>query len=83
MKKAIEKDRIPSDAATSGIDILLKNLSLITEQGELTTAAMLLFSKNPAKVSVTSSFKIGRFGKSSDDLLFQDIVETNIFEKFK
>jgi len=80
MKKAIEKDRIPSDAATSGIDILLKNLSLITEQGELTNAAMLLFSKNPAKVSVTSSFKIGRFGKSSDDLLFQDIVETNIFE---
>lgn len=80
MKKAIEKDRIPSDAATSGIDTLLKNLSLITEQGELTNAAMLLFSKNPAKVSVTSSFKIGRFGKSSDDLLFQDIIETNIFE---
>lgn len=80
MKKAIEKDRIPSDAATSEIDILLKNLSLITEQGELTNAAMLLFSKNSAKVSVTSSFKIGRFGKSSDDLLFQDIVETNIFD---
>jgi ATP-dependent DNA helicase RecG len=80
IKKAIEKDRIPSDAALSGIDILLKNLNLITEQGELTNAAMLLFAKNPAKVSVTSSFKIGRFGKSSDDLLFQDIVETNIFE---
>lgn len=80
IKKAIEKDRIPSDATTSGIDILLKNLSLITEQGELTNAAMLLFSKNPAKVSVTSSFKIGRFGKSSDELLFHDIVETNIFE---
>jgi ATP-dependent DNA helicase RecG len=80
IKKAVEKDRIPSDAATSEIDILLKNLGLITEQGELTNAAMLLFSKNPAKVSVTSSFKIGRFGKSSDDLLFQDIVETNIFD---
>ncbi|MGV8092063.1 MAG: ATP-binding protein [Mangrovibacterium sp.] len=80
IKKAVEKDRIPSDAATSGIDILLKNLDLITERGELTNAAMLLFSKNPAKISVTSSFKIGRFGKSSDDLLFQDIVETNIFE---
>lgn len=80
IKKAIEKDRIPPDAALSGIDTLLKNLNLITEQGELTNATMLLFAKNPAKVSVTSSFKIGRFGKSSDDLLFQDIVETNIFD---
>ncbi|MCK9414112.1 MAG: putative DNA binding domain-containing protein [Prolixibacteraceae bacterium] len=80
IKKAIEKDRVPADAATSGIEVLLKNLNLVTEQGELTNAAMLLFAKNPAKVSVTSSFKIGRFGKSSDDLLFQDIVETNIFD---
>jgi ATP-dependent DNA helicase RecG len=40
----------------------------------------LLFGKNPAKVNVMASFKIGRFGKSSHDLLFQDIIETNIFD---
>ncbi|WP_373056691.1 hypothetical protein [Zunongwangia sp. H14] len=31
-------------------------------------------------MSITASFKIGRFGKSNHDLLFHDIVETNIFE---
>ena len=78
--KAIEKDRIPADAIKSGTKLLLKNLNLITEQGQLTNAAILLFGKNTAKVSVTASFKIGRFGKSSHDLLFQDIIETNIFD---
>jgi ATP-dependent DNA helicase RecG len=40
----------------------------------------LLFAKKTSKLSVTASFKIGRFGKRNDELLFQDIVETNIFE---
>ncbi len=78
--KAIEKERIPSDALTIGMELLLKNLGLITEQGQLTNAAILLFGKSLVSASVTASFKIGRFGKSSHDLLFQDIIETNIFE---
>lgn len=77
---AIEKGRIPPNTAEIGTELLLKNLSLITEQGQLTNAAILLFGKNPAKVSVMASFKIGRFGKSNHDLLFQDIIESNIFE---
>ena len=78
--KAIEKDRIPSDTPKISIELLLRNLCLMTEQGQLTNAAMLLFGNNPSKVNVTASFKIGRFGGSSHDLLFQDIIETNIFE---
>ena len=78
--KAIEKDRIPQNTLNIGKQTLFKNLGLLTEQGQLTNAAVLLFGKNLIKVSVTASFKIGRFGKSSHDLLFQDIVETNIFE---
>jgi ATP-dependent DNA helicase RecG len=78
--KAISKDRIPSDAKKMKLGILLKNLGLITEQGELTNGAILLFGKNPARIGITASFKIGRFGKSSHDLLFQDIIETNIFD---
>ena len=80
IKKAVDKGRITEDAITSEIDVLLKNLNLVTEEGELTNAAILLFSRNPGMISVTSSFKIGRFGNSSDDLLFQDIIETNIFD---
>ncbi|SEW52368.1 ATP-binding protein [Chitinophaga arvensicola] len=78
--KAVEKNRIPSAAGEMRIDVLLKNLDLITEQGQLTNASMLLFGKDLMKVTVTASFKIGRFGKSSHDLLFHDIVETNIFD---
>ena len=78
--KAIEKERIPSDALTMGTELLLRNLSLITEQNQLTNAAILLFGRSVVRASVTASFKIGRFGKSNHDLLFQDIIETNIFD---
>ncbi|RYE27481.1 MAG: transcriptional regulator [Sphingobacteriaceae bacterium] len=78
--KAVNKGRIPADVSKDEIETLLKNLGLITEQNHLTNAAILLFGNRAAMVSVTSNFKIGRFGKSNDDLLFQDIVETNLFD---
>jgi ATP-dependent DNA helicase RecG len=77
--KAIQKDRIPSEAENDTIESLLKNLNLMYD-GHLTNAAVLLFGKKPATVSGTASFKIGRFGKESHDLLFQDIIETNLFD---
>jgi len=80
ISKAIKKGSIPSDIKNGATEMLLKNLDLVTEQGQLTHAAILLFGKRPARVSVTASFKIGKFGKSSHDLLFHDIIETNIFD---
>lgn len=80
ISKAVEMNRIPPAARKMSIELLLKNLDLLTEQGQLTNASLLLFGKNSMKISVTASFKIGRFGKSSHDLLFQDIVETNVFD---
>lgn len=80
LAKAVEKERIPQDAIGVGVEVLLGNLGLVTESGLLTNAAVFLFGKNPTKFNATISFKIGRFGKSSHDLLFQDIIETNIFE---
>ncbi|MFC3196264.1 ATP-binding protein [Parapedobacter deserti] len=78
LKKAISKDRIPASAAEEDIMLLMKRLNLLTKDGELTHAAILLFGKRPYALSPTTSFKIGRFGKSSSDLLFQDIIETNL-----
>lgn len=80
ISKAIKKGSIPPDIKNGATEMLLKNLDLVTEQGQLTHAAILLFGKRPARVSVTASFKIGKFGKSSHDLLFHDIIETNIFD---
>lgn len=79
LKKAISKERIPASAANEDIRILLKRLNLLSKDDKLTNAAILLFGKRPYAISPTTSFKIGRFGKSSHDLLFQDIIETNIF----
>jgi len=78
--KAIGKDRIPASTANNGIELLLKNLGLLTGEGLLTNAAILLFGRSLTKVTVTACFKIGKFGNSSHDLLFQDIIETNIFD---
>lgn len=79
LKKAIEKERIPADAANNNITILLEKLNLITKDGQLTNAAILLFGKRPYSISATTSFKIGRFGKELHELRFQDIIETNLF----
>jgi ATP-dependent DNA helicase RecG len=79
LKKALEKDRIPADAANNKVTVLLEKLNLVTKDGQLTNAAILLFGKRPYSISATTSFKIGRFGKELHDLHFQDIVETNLF----
>lgn len=78
LKKAITKNRIPVSAKEEDTMLLMKRLNLLTKDGELTHAAILLFGKYPYSISPTTSFKIGRFGESSSDLLFQDIIETNL-----
>jgi len=79
LKKAVEKGRIPADAASDDIKSVLEKLNLITTDGQLTHAAVLLFGKRPYSISATTSFKIGRFGKELHDLRFHDVVETNLF----
>lgn len=78
LKRAITKGRIPEDAIHYGLTVLLENLNLLTKEGQLTYAAILLFGKRPSKVSPTFSFRMGRFGQGNDDLRFQDMVETNL-----
>lgn len=71
--------RLPTNAAKVGIKTLLKNLELMTGDGKLTNAALLVFGKNPSTVSTSSSFRIGKFGEKPHDLIFQDTIETNLF----
>ena len=58
--------------------MLMKRLNLLTKDGELSYAGLLLFGKQSYALSPTTSLKVGRFGKSSSHLLFQDIIETNL-----
>lgn len=80
VKKAVKSGRIYKEAEKDDIPTLLENLQLITPDGELKAAAILLFGKNPKKFFVTSYFKIGKFGNSDSELKFQDTVEGNIFD---
>lgn len=78
LKLASTKGRISQDASTGDKKELLENLELLTADGQLKSAAVLLFAKNPRKHFSNSYFKIGRFGSSDHDLLFQDVIEGSI-----
>lgn len=75
---AVNSRRLPS-AADDSKEELLRNLRLLKE-GELKRAALLLFGKDGRIFFPTAYVKIGRFGGSDAELLFQDIVEGNAFQ---
>jgi len=77
-RDALKIGRISTGIENSDVPSLLRNLRLMTDQGELTRAALLLFGKDTTHRFVTSTFKIGRFGNSPADLITQDLVEGNI-----
>ncbi len=80
IKKALKSKRIAPDAAEEDTKTLLSNLHLITDNGKLKNAALLLFGKDPKKYFISAYVKIGRFGESDADLKFQDVVEGNLIE---
>jgi ATP-dependent DNA helicase RecG len=80
LQKAIDNKRISEHAASSDTLTLFKSLDLVNDRGEFLLAALLLFGKRPKKYAPAAYFKIGRFGQSPGDLLFQDIGEGNILD---
>jgi len=78
LKRATAHGRIPTEALQYDTPALLESLHLLTPDGQPTQAAVLLFGKQPSQVVPMCAIKIGRFGKREDELLFQDIIETNL-----
>ena len=79
-KKAATAKRMAGNIADDDLHVVFQNLDLVTEDGKLKNAALLLFAKRPSRFFPLVQFKIGRFGRSDDDLLFQDVVEGNILQ---
>lgn len=77
---ALGSGRVPGDAEKYHLVELLNNLRLVSANGLLKNAAVLLFGNDPQKLFLSSYFKIGRFGVSDSDLKFQDTIEGNIFD---
>ncbi len=74
--------RIADVEGLSKADLLAK-LRLTDDSGNIKRAAIVLFGKNPAKFYNNCVVKIGRFGKDSSDLRFQETEEGNIVHLLK
>ena len=82
--RATEYNRLPMGINSKNIKQLFQNLKLLTREGELTRAAILLFGKEPTRFFSYATFKIGRFrGTDPTDLIIQDKVEGNLFTMFE
>ena len=79
IQKALKTNRISADSLNSNIKNTLVNLNLATDKSELKNAAILLFGKNPLKFFSSVSFRIGKFNNTDYELLFQDIIEGDVF----
>ena len=71
---AIEKKRLNASARSESQETVLRKLKLITEKGELTNAALMLFGKDIERWSSLPAYRIGRFGASQADLIMDDTI---------
>ena len=74
-RSAIRAKRLNEAARDESVEQVLHRLHLVTDDGKLTIAALLLFGKDICKWNTMASFRIGRFGSSNADLIIQDVVE--------
>ena len=80
LRRGINAGRINDDELESSSEDVLNNLGLITPEGKLKTAAILLFGKHVRQFFPAADFKIGRFHASESDLITQDLIEGNIIQ---
>ena len=80
-EKAVKRGRLTQEETSVEDSILMDNLHLIDEDGYLIRAAMLAFYKDPEKWVTGSYIKIGYFGKSDADLVYQDEVHGPLIEQ--
>ena len=77
-RNAIRNNRMAESAYTTDIRTVLENLNLLDENGHLKNTALLVFGRNPAKYFPLCDFRIGRFGASESDLMFQDVISGDL-----
>lgn len=78
LRKGIDKGRLPKESVDDPVEKVLKNLEVMTDDDELTLAALLLFGKNPQHYCLNARIKIGRFGHSQAALMNQDLIDGDL-----
>ena len=77
---SIKAGRMDEEEANTSTENVLRNLGLVTSNGELKNAAILLFGKHVGQFFPSATFKIGRFHTDESDLIVQDVIEGNIIQ---
>ena len=61
-------------------DLALLEKLRLSDDAKIKRGAVILFGKDPGKFFPNISVKIGRFGKTDDDLISQEVVEGNLLK---
>ena len=77
---SIKAGRMDEDETNASTENVLRNLGLLTTNGELKNAAILLFGKHVGQFFPSAIFKIGRFHTDESDLIVQDVIDGNIIQ---
>lgn len=77
---SIKAGRMDEEEANASTGNVLRNLGLLTTNGEVKNAAILLFGKHVGQFFPSAIFKIGRFHTDESDLIVQDVIEGNIIQ---
>ena len=74
LTNGIDKERLPKESLHDSPEKVLRNLEVMTPEGQLTIASLLLFGKNPQQYCLNARIKIGRFGENHGALMAQNLV---------
>jgi len=77
----VRRGRLTQKEAEVEDSILMENLHLVDEDGYLNRAAMLAFYSDPEKWVTGSYIKVGYFGRSDADLVYQDEIRGPLIEQ--
>jgi len=77
--EAIRNKRYPLAQSENDLLNLFTNLKLCKDK-TLKRSALLIFGKDPRDYLINAFIKIGKFGQSDTELLFQEVIESNAFQ---
>lgn len=78
VRRGIRFGRLPANTLGLSPERILSNLNLMTTDGRMTQAALLLFGYKPQSYFVGAVFRVGRFRDSETNILYQDEVAGNL-----
>lgn len=74
VESGIANRRLKASVRNDSMKKILSEIDVITVDGKVSMAALLLFGKNPQKYCLNSRFKIGWFGDGTAELKTQDLI---------